>query len=95
MSVRISEGAAADLEAIKVRLSASGEASSLRLLRRITARLRQIEQFPESGRVVPEFGFRQIREVFQGPYRIVYHMAPEEIRVLMVVHGAMDLHDLE
>jgi plasmid stabilization system protein ParE len=41
-----------------------------RVLRRITSRFRQIAAFPESGRVVPEFGERSVRELIDGDYRI-------------------------
>ena len=37
-----------------------------RMIDRLTARSNQIEAFPLSGRIVPEFNFGQIREVFEG-----------------------------
>jgi toxin ParE1/3/4 len=37
---------------------------------------------------VPEFGLGQIREVFEGSYRIVYHVKPDQVDVIAVVHGA-------
>jgi toxin ParE1/3/4 len=42
---------------------------------RVTRRSQQIGSFPLSGRVVPEFGVGQIREVCEGPYRIIYHIS--------------------
>jgi plasmid stabilization system protein ParE len=44
-------------------------------------------QFPESGRVVPEVGREEIREVFQGEYRIVYKVESRRVAVLTVRHG--------
>ena len=34
----------------------------------------QASVFPESGRVVPEFGIPTIRELIHKPYRIVYRV---------------------
>ena len=44
-----------------------------------------------SGRRVPEYGLDQIREVFSGPYRIIYHVGPDWIDVLAVIHGARNV----
>lgn len=41
------------------------------------------------GRRVPEYDSDQIREVFCGPYRIIYSLMPDHIDILAVVHGAM------
>jgi toxin ParE1/3/4 len=59
-----------------------------RVVDRITARSKQIALFPESGRKVPEFNLPQVREVIEGPYRIVYHIRPDAVDVIAVLHGA-------
>jgi plasmid stabilization system protein ParE len=58
---------------------------------RLTRRSQQIAEFPFSGRRVPEYDIDQIREVIEGPYRIIYHIKPDQIDVLAVIHGAMDV----
>lgn len=59
-------------------------------------RSKQIGMFPLSGRQVPEYDVDHIREVFFGPYRIIYHIKTDQIDVIAVVHGAMNvLHDEE
>ncbi|MFH1288674.1 MAG: type II toxin-antitoxin system RelE/ParE family toxin [bacterium] len=63
---------------------------------RLTRRSQQISIFPLSGRVVPEFDIEQIREVIEESYRIIYYIKPDQIDVLAVIHGAMNiLKDLE
>jgi len=47
--------------------------------------------FPQSGRQVPEYDVDQIREVFFGPYRIIYHIKADQIDVIAVIHGAMNM----
>ncbi len=34
---------------------------------------------------------KQIREVIEGPYRIIYYIKPDRVDVLAVLHGAQDL----
>jgi toxin ParE1/3/4 len=62
-----------------------------RTIGRLTARSKQIRVFPLSGRIVPEFDFGQIREVFEGPYRIIYHIRPDSIEVIGVVHMSREI----
>ena len=58
---------------------------------RLTRRSQQISAYPLSGRMVPEYEVESIREVIEGPYRIIYHIKPDQIDVLAVIHGAMDI----
>ncbi len=42
---------------------------------------------PLGGRIVPEVGRDDVREVFLRSYRIVYRVAADDIRILAVVEG--------
>jgi toxin ParE1/3/4 len=44
-----------------------------------------------SGRLVPEFDVGQIREVFEGPYRIIYYVRPDLIEVIGVGHMSREI----
>ena len=44
----------------------------------------------ERGRVVPELKDPAIREVFVFRYRLLYEIAPTEVRILSLLHGARD-----
>lgn len=46
-----------------------------------------LEAFPKKGRVVPEAGRDEIRELLFGNYRIIYRLDEELISVLPVRHG--------
>jgi plasmid stabilization system protein ParE len=50
--------------------------------------LRRLEQFPESGRVVPEFPELPYREVIVSPYRFFYRLKETTAWVVAVWHGA-------
>ena len=44
----------------------------------------------ERGRIVPELEDPSIREVFIGNYRLLYEVAPAEVSILAILHGARD-----
>lgn len=48
---------------------------------RLIAECDGLQNFPESGRVVPEYHISTIREVFVRSYRIVYRVDHERKRV--------------
>ncbi len=53
----------------------------------------QLEQFPKSGRVVPEMNIRSIRELIVLKYRIIYQVASsEEINILTIRHSSKPLN---
>jgi plasmid stabilization system protein ParE len=79
------------LDAIYAYVAQDSKTYALRTVDRITSRSQQIAAFPMSGRRVPEYGLDQIREVFSGPYRIIYHVGPDRIDVLAVIHGARNV----
>ena len=47
----------------------------------------RLEQFPESGRIVPEILQNDFREIIHGNYRIVYRFQNKLISILTVRHG--------
>lgn len=55
-----------------------------RLVREIFARTEQLPTFSESGRVVPEFGMKTVRELIHSPFRIVYRVDPAIIWIVRV-----------
>jgi plasmid stabilization system protein ParE len=55
---------------------------------RVFAAVKRLETFPRSGRVVPEIGQEDIREIIVGSYRIVYVVSEEEVNILTVFHAA-------
>lgn len=51
----------------------------------------RLEQFPHSGRKVPEIQRADIREIIQGKYRIIYRLESDRISILTVQHGRQSL----
>ncbi len=44
-----------------------------------------------SGRRVPEYDIDPIREVIEASYRIIYYIKSDQVDVLAVIHGAMNV----
>jgi addiction module RelE/StbE family toxin len=47
---------------------------------------KMIREFPAKGRVVPEIGQQDIREIFCGSYRIIYQIEARRILILTIRH---------
>jgi len=88
VKVHWTETARDHLRAIHAYIARKSLQYALRVVDRLTKRSRQIADFPLSGREVAEFGVPQIRQVLEGPYRIIYYIKPDQIDVLAVIHGA-------
>ncbi len=58
----------------------------------VLATIQRLATFPLSGRVIPEYESRGVREVIRRPYRIAYRVVNDEVRILRVFHGARLLH---
>ena len=91
MKIHWTETAEDHLGAIHAYIAQNSQQYALRMIDRLTRRSQQIADFPLSGRRVPEYDMDQIREVVEGPYRIIYHIKPDQIDVLAVIHGAMNV----
>ena len=71
------------------RIHSAGEpAAAVRFRQRAEQALRRLEQFPESGRVVPEFPDLPYREVIVPPFRFFYRIKEVAVWVVAVWHGA-------
>lgn len=55
-----------------------------RLIREVIAQVERLADFPESGRIVPEFGIVPLREIIHPPFRIVYRLDDLRVRVVRV-----------
>lgn len=91
MRVLWTDAAIAQLQGIHDYISQTSADYAIRIIDRLTKRSIQIAEFPNSGRMVPEFERNDIREVIEGPYRIIYLVGAEQVEVLAVIHGARDL----
>jgi plasmid stabilization system protein ParE len=83
--VTFSASAVADLDDI-IRYYA-GEHSpetGTRLAADIIAQAERLANFPESGRIVPEFAMEYLREIIYPPFRIVYRFDRKRLGVIRI-----------
>lgn len=93
MKVNWTAAARVQLRDIKAFVAHSSPQYATKTIDRLTRRSRQIARFPRSGRIVPEANNVNIREVIEGPYRMIYHILEDEIDIIAVVHGARQWPD--
>ena len=84
-TITFAASAVKDLEAIHTwyadqQAPAVGE----RFLREVISQVERLVDFPESGRIVPEFGIVNLREVIYSPFRIVYRLDKSRVRIVRV-----------
>jgi addiction module RelE/StbE family toxin len=86
------DAAVAQLEAIHDYVAQTSPDYARRVVDRLTRRSTQIAAFPFSGRMVPEYELNEVREVIEGPYRIIYLIkeAEDQIEVLAVIHSSRE-----
>jgi len=60
------------------------------LLEQFLEKAEALGLFAERGRVVPEIGRDNIREVFLHRFRILYEVHEREVYIVGILHGARD-----
>lgn len=58
---------------------------------------RQLTQFPQSGRIVPEINDTTIREIIYRNHRIIYLIEEEsnQVEILTIIHSAQQLGSIK
>lgn len=85
--VEWSARAVRDLEAIGDYIASDNPRVAIDFVDGLIARGEALAATPLVGRVVPEFGRTDIREVLAGNYRIVYRVIERKICVLTIFEG--------
>lgn len=86
--------AAADIEALANYISRDSIFYAAAFIQETLDVSRSLNEFSERGRVVPEFGAPNIRELFVREYRLIYSIEEDRIVLLGIVHGKRDLKTL-
>lgn len=76
-----------DREEIFDYIAADNPAAAISLDERISARVQDLLQFPESGRPGRVVGTREL-VIANTPYIAAYRLSGDTVRVLRVLHGA-------
>jgi len=60
------------------------------VLRQALEAAASLETLSERGRVVPELGASDVREIFVYRYRLMYRVTERSVAILAFIHGARD-----
>jgi len=95
--VGLSPSARADLRDIVRYISLDSTDRGLRFGRFLISHTKSLAQFPELGRVVPEFGNNSIREIIVRSYRVVYRLNHSErlVEVVRFWHAARGTPEID
>jgi len=84
-----------DLRAIREHIARDAPVTAVAFVGRLKQSTERLREFPYSGRVVPEYGREEVREVLQGNYRLIYRITKTRIDILAVYHTARLLGEPE
>lgn len=85
-----SPAALEDVEATAEYISRDSPDQAALFVGRLIEQTNRLEDFPLSGRVIPEIGNEACREIVYGSYRIMYRLEGDQVWVTGIVHGARD-----
>ncbi|RMF19474.1 MAG: type II toxin-antitoxin system RelE/ParE family toxin [Candidatus Dadabacteria bacterium] len=84
MDIRWTEQAFERLAEVQEFIARDSPVAAARMVDKIIDRAENLKTFPERGRIVPEIDNPDIREVFEGNYRIVYRVREQYLEILTV-----------
>ena len=85
VSIRFADSAVADLEALRTWYAGQGVPEvGIGIVKDIFRRIEALRDYPEMGRIVPEFSQPNLRELIHPPFRIVYRCESRRVRIVRV-----------
>ena len=88
LRVRLTPPARAQFLAALAYIRADRPSAAVAFRHSVDEALARLGDFPNSGRVVPEFPDLPFREVMVGPYRFFYRVKDQTVWVVATWHGA-------
>jgi plasmid stabilization system protein ParE len=88
VKVEWSQTAVNDLQQIVEYIAHDKPATAELYRQKILSATRRLENFPRSGRIVPEKNDDTIREIIYGNYRIIYGLTETSVRIFTVHHAS-------
>ena len=85
--VKWSKPAKSDLKQIHDYIARDSKFYAQKVSLEIVEKSEKLNKFPEVGRIVPEIGDPNIRELLIYSYRLVYEVFPHKVEVLALIHS--------
>jgi toxin ParE1/3/4 len=94
--VALSPSARRDLRDIVRYISLDSPERAVTFGQFLVSSTKRLAEFPEMGRIVPEFANPKIREVVVRPYRIIYSvdLADRRVDIIRFWHGARGIPEI-
>ena len=85
MNVQFVQSAHSDIETILTYYEEQDAVEQgRRLISEIIKKTERLAKYPDSGRVVPEFGMAFLREIIHPPFRVVYRRDSHKISIFRI-----------
>ena len=79
-----------DVESIAEYISRDSAYQAALFVTRVIEAADRLEEFPLSGRMIPEIAHPSCREILYGAFRIMYKLEKDDVWITSIVHGARD-----
>lgn len=91
-----SPSARLDLKDIAVFIAEDNPSAATRFVNSVFHAVERLTDFPDSGRIVPELGDPDIREIIRKPCRIVYRInrGDHTVEIVRVWHAARGIPEI-
>jgi len=76
-----------DLKTIHDFIATDSKHYAKKVVKEVLTKSETLNEFPLSGRTVPEIGNHNIREVFIYSYRLIYQIRDTDVVVLALLHS--------
>ena len=84
-----------DLKQIYDYIAKDSKYYATNVVEKIITKAENLNEFPEIGRVVPEIGDKNVRELIIYSYRLIYEVVPNDVQILAIIHGKRDFSSLD
>jgi len=83
-----------DLESIREHIAQDSELYADLVVQRLIRAPDRLQQFPESGRIVPERSQAELRELIVRPFRVVYRLRDDSIQIVTIFRASRLFPDI-
>jgi plasmid stabilization system protein ParE len=90
--ISFAESAVSDMESIQSYYDNEGvPEKGKELLIELLSKIERLVDYPQSGRIVPEFEIEYLREIIHPPFRIVYRYDKNRVRIIRLWRSERNL----
>jgi len=84
-----------DLKQIYEYIAKDSRYYATNVVENIVSKAENLDEFPEIGRVVPEIGDENVRELIIYSYRLIYEVVLNDVQIFAIIHGKRDFSSLD